>query len=756
MNDRITRVKSLALTNFRGFVGDNLLVNTDADIVFLNGPNGVGKTSLVDALCLVLTGHHYKEREPLISYSEKEGSVTANVDLRSSQETKIGACLRRSGAKTNVEWSGEEWLRERNNLKSLHARASFYYQDILKYLFEEEDAEAYLEDFLLVSDVPVSEIRQACQHGLSLVESFEKSIYPESTLEPESKIEDERDEIAREWEGALQAAADVVSEVLSDFGLEEDIPSRRVTTQNGTLRKDWKAYLVGLVRDYNDYLKIDFAHELTSDLSTVIMLKDLKAIYEKLVSQHDVQKRKRLAPQQKIKAFFATAHDCDIVLSKDEIHKIEHDKKQIETALKKVTEKQQRIERLLKHFEPKTINGQSLRQVLLEVRKSGPEWLDLDEDLAEEVPEAVVNWLKLSIEALDSVEPAVDVRMTEWLQMQTDMRTSLGEHISKLEAKSKQLSCVIEKSKEFLQILNVSPELIERIPKDLGSMIPAAVLAEKLNVVMESSVEKESEALLRKLVDIVERWLQLEKRSEEVERSKTTDKVYQAVKGDLDELKRILETEAGARTSVTRNLQLITPEKRKSFAERIDNILDRLHVDSGFFPIELGTIGRRGAWKLSTADKRSLNCLSSGQRSLLGIASLIALNTALRTSLWADVLAFDDFTSSLDLNQIPRLASLLRQIAYGSGVSEKAEDQVYKRQIFLVSHHEDLTNKLLDFLIPPPGRTMRVINFTGWSSSGPKFEELDIVPSSSSVQDVKDSLPRLLTEELTRFYERVR
>ena len=123
-------------------------------------------------------------------------------------------------------------------------------------------------------------------------------------------------------------------------------------------------------------MKIDFAHELTSDLSTVIMLKDLKAIYEKLVSQHDVQKRKRLAPQQKIKAFFATAHDCDIVLSKDEIHKIEHDKKQIETALKKVTEKQQRIERLLKHFEPKTINGQSLRQVLLEVRKSGPEWLD--------------------------------------------------------------------------------------------------------------------------------------------------------------------------------------------------------------------------------------------------------------------------------------------------------------------------------------------------------------------------------------------
>ncbi len=756
MNDRITRVKSLALTNFRGFAGDKILVNTDADIVFLNGPNGVGKTSLIDALCLVLTGHHYEERKHLISYNEQEGSVTANVDLCSGQEAEVSAFLRHSKSKTTVEWTGEEWLRGRDNLKPLHARASFFYQDILKYLFEEEGAEVYLEDFLLASDVPVSEISQACQHGLSLVENFEKSIYPTSTLKSESEIDRERGEIAREWEHALQAAADVVSRVLLDFGLEKDIPSRRLTTQADAVRKDWKASLVGLVRDYNDYLKIDFSHELTSDLPTVVVLSDLKTICEIVLSQHRIQTQRMLAPQQKIKAFFATADDCDIILVKEEIHKIEHEQKQVETALKKVIEKQQRIEKLLKHFEPKTINGQSLRQVLLEVRESGPGWLDLDEDLAEEVPRAVVNWLELSMEALDSVEPAVDVQMTQWLQMQTDTRTSLGEHTSKLEARRKHLGCVIEKSKEFLQILDVSPELVERIPKDVGSTIPAAVLAEKLNVAMETSVEKESEPLLRKLVDTVERWFQLEKRSEAVEQSKITDKVYQAVKGDLDELKRVLETEVGARTSVTRNLQLITPEKRKGFARRIDNILDRLHVDSGFSPIELGTIGRKGAWKLSTADKRFLNCLSSGQRSLLGIASLIALNTALWTSLWADVLAFDDFTSSLDLNQIPRLASLLRQIAYGSGVSEETGEQVYKRQVFLVSHHEDLTNKLLDFLIPPLGRTMRVINFTGWSSSGPKFEELDIVQSSSSAQDIKGRLPRLLTEELTRFYERVR
>ena len=85
MSDRIVRVKSLTLNNFRGFIGEET-VNTDADIVFLNGPNGVGKTSFIDALCLALTGHYYKEREPLISYDDKFGRIAAIVSLGSKQE----------------------------------------------------------------------------------------------------------------------------------------------------------------------------------------------------------------------------------------------------------------------------------------------------------------------------------------------------------------------------------------------------------------------------------------------------------------------------------------------------------------------------------------------------------------------------------------------------------------------------------------------------------------------------------------------
>jgi hypothetical protein len=192
---------------------------------------------------------------------------------------------------------------------------------------------------------------------------------------------------------------------------------------------------------------------------------------------------------------------------------------------------------------------------------------------------------------------------------------------------------------------------------------------------------------------------------------------------------------------------------------QINDILERLHPGQGIPTVKLKTFTvkrNKKAWKIETADDRTLPCFSTGQKSILGIASLIALNIALQPILWADVLALDDFTSSLDLNQLPRLASLLRQIAYGSSISNNASSQIYKRQVFLVSHHEDLTNKLFDFLIPPPGHTMKVINFTGWSSnSGPKFEVLDVVQSSSSAQDVKERLPNLLAQELTRFYERV-
>jgi len=83
----------------------------------------------------------------------------------------------------------------------------------------------------------------------------------------------------------------------------------------------------------------------------------------------------------------------------------------------------------------------------------------------------------------------------------------------------------------------------------------------------------------------------------------------------------------------------------------------------------------------------------------------------------------DDVTTAFDMAQLPRTAALIRQIAYAT------DDASARRQVFIVSHHEDLTNRLLDFLIPPHGKKMRILNFVNWTrDKGPQIEQREVVP----------------------------
>lgn len=61
MPDGISRIKGLTIQNFRGWAspkaGPVAALDTDADLVLLVGANGLGKTSLLEALVLFLDGH---------------------------------------------------------------------------------------------------------------------------------------------------------------------------------------------------------------------------------------------------------------------------------------------------------------------------------------------------------------------------------------------------------------------------------------------------------------------------------------------------------------------------------------------------------------------------------------------------------------------------------------------------------------------------------------------------------------------------
>lgn len=758
MNNRITRVRSLDLTRFRGFIGENIRVNTDADIVFLSGPNGVGKTSLIDALCLVLTNHYYKEREPLISYDNIESSIHADVVLNNNENTIIKTHLSRASAKgsATIKWGGESWLQKKGRINPLHARACFYYQDIIRYLFEEESGEAYLEDFLLASAVPVADIYQACKNGLFLIDDFVDKLYPQTTLEQERDITLKRVQYASRLEREIEKAASLISSILPELRPQGKAPTLNLTTKKNEMRVQWKEKLIDFINNYKRSLKIDSAQELTAQSTGETILKDLQNTFNKLFDQYRTDLQHSMSLQQSLEVFFRTGDvDCQIFLKSELLQKRELKKTKITDGLKLLNQKQSRVVKLLRDFESVTESGQSLEQVLIEMRRSGPAWIKAAKRKVGTLPKAVKDWLFVSMEMLDSEKPAVDEQLATWVQKQTDIRTTLGVEIEELVKKKEILEEEILKSKEFHEMLSQHPQLKERFPRELSETATVAGLAEILGEKMKDSMEDEGR-LLSSIINTVDEWIMLERRAEELEQQKIADKTYKAMKGELEKLKHILKTESSSKTSTSEKLQLITPEKRDAFAKQVNNILQRFCLDLNASKIALSDArGRtRKGWKLKTKDNRVLSSLSSGQKSLLGIASLIALNSAMQNSLWADILAFDDFTSSLDLNQIPRLTCLLRQIAYGSGVSANSGAQIYKRQVFIVSHHEDLTNKLLDFLIPPPNHTMKIINFHKWSSQdskspGPIFDELNVSPSPSSAQDVIDRLPDLLDKEFS-------
>ena len=70
--------------------------------------------------------------------------------------------------------------------------------------------------------------------------------------------------------------------------------------------------------------------------------------------------------------------------------------------------------------------------------------------------------------------------------------------------------------------------------------------------------------------------------------------------------------------------------------------------------------------------------LSTGQKSQLAICWTINLNLALSAQLGHSVIGFDDFTTSLDMNQLIPAAVLLRKLAYADA------DDGWKRQVIVI------------------------------------------------------------------------
>ncbi|MCU7998883.1 hypothetical protein [Shewanella sp. SM95] len=176
----------------------------------------------------------------------------------------------------------------------------------------------------------------------------------------------------------------------------------------------------------------------------------------------------------------------------------------------------------------------------------------------------------------------------------------------------------------------------------------------------------------------------------------------------------------------------------------MNSLLDKFHFPKGFLPIKLSNTGtdKKPAWTFETQNEVKFSDLSTGQKTQLAICWTINLNLALADTLNHQVIGFDDFTTSLDMNQLIPAAVLLRKMAYAN------DGDKWKRQVIVTSHHEDLTNRLLDFLLPPQGRSMRVIQFEDWSpKTGPSFNcfKVEMGEQTSSISRAESAIKRLFS-----------
>jgi DNA replication and repair protein RecF len=99
------RIKRLGLTNFRNIKRADL--DTDSPFVIISGDNAAGKTSILEALHLLLAGRSFRTRESskLISHGELETFVQARIDqhqLGTSRSTTEPTAYRLDGQNTTI------------------------------------------------------------------------------------------------------------------------------------------------------------------------------------------------------------------------------------------------------------------------------------------------------------------------------------------------------------------------------------------------------------------------------------------------------------------------------------------------------------------------------------------------------------------------------------------------------------------------------------------------------------------------------
>jgi energy-coupling factor transporter ATP-binding protein EcfA2 len=751
LGPRVRRVKSVQLTDFRGFSGRSKRLDTDADIVMVTGPNGFGKTSLIDALCIILTGYCHVNRCPLVCSlaGRPEATIVADLETGPSGPPSIEVTIKDD----HIEPQVALWEKYPEDDRVIAARASIFYQDILECVFDESSSSVTLENFLITTPVNKSATMTAMNSASSTVDRYIRGLAPRQSIPTEQEVDAKRaqaaDSFRTAWDTWTHSPAippNMDMPHLSDLALQD----------GRGMRSDWDKRLARFAKGCDFRLNGNHpSHPQESGLTALALIDQIMEYCMHLQHKVDNVIREKELKRRNVPGLLASVNDIEIILTEG---RLQEGKSRIEELREKKHQVEQQLGLLYsleRHFKSQSENDMGLGDIIDVLRTMGAQWLNPPAAGPQwAVPKHVITWLDEALKGLDQYDPPVDQQLNEWNKQIIENRRALESEKMQAGVEIRSLDQHMRASELVSELASKNPTLNHHLAR-LKNEGKDGVRGGELISIFEAGAEA-PDTLKNPMDDVLASlrdWRKLEEKARLYEEQRRKSSAYRIAYNEATALKQALDHERKKKSSIIEGLDLVPQEARRSLSKEVTSILKRFYCLPGIDSIELErrVKSKRPIWEVESADGRVLTSFSSGQKTQLAISTMLALNAALRDTLWFEVVAFDDFASALDMTQLPRLATLMRQVAYGApnGFENRTP---FRRQVFIVSHHEDLTNRLIHFLIPPEARSMKILNFVDWDSkNGPDIEQLEVHPASP-VDSVRDTLGELLQEALCGGY----
>lgn len=760
------RISTLTLDGFRGFRAQRT-IDLDADLIVLIGPNGSGKTSVVEALELAVTGRVLNRVEPSGEkagapqvdgshlVNQGQGRSAAEVALQlASESAPLSVTLDATDDRGSGAWcDGSEAWRPDGRRRFLRGALFFYADGLRTQLGLEQATEQLLLD-LLTPDVGVVQsesIDQVRRRGREVMESL-RAAAPGDREGAEQQLGERAYEFEQAWMSACSRKLE---------------PLTRKTVPRGLRKQGVEKRLAAAITQEFELEDSD-APSASDDIRQ--LLQDVGRLAEER-QQHVVDaaqgtsKKDGPAPTELVLQLLDALPDPCPTLAEVESRLEEpgsHNRPEQYTAADNEIQRLQAVQRGLVGELPDALASEFMSREMPTYRVGAIPTLAtlVLWRRGNELPHAEPFTTRLREAAPDDPESLFEQAVEQFranaaaIREQRDLQARLTAEEQQQE-RDRELGTRLRQLHQLWAQLDDAPVPEQESQLDLDRVRAAARSAHRTEPAsVDPGKWQRLAAAARSFREAYDHWL-------------TEDRRYREAASHakrIDELAAFLDWTAQLGSGNKRDplqqarLQLFKERFDRQLGETFRDVLSRFTHTREVRGAGL-TVTEGGNLRLSVRDANAsgntLLSLSASQRQSITLALALTGNLA-TPEMPFGFICLDDVADSFDLHNIAADASILRHLAYGTGGEEASDGRVVTRQVLVTVHNEDTANRLLPLLLPPKRRSLRVIEFKPyeptrgidfrvWTGRG---DETGEGGSDAPRPTLRDMLPPLTADEV--------